>query len=170
MEFVDVIDELGNIIESVNKLEAHEKGLLHKTVVTEVIDSKGRMLLVRQSAHKQEPGKFVSPMGGHISAGESEMEALKREVKEELGYEKFNNYKRLGQVHYYRLILGRIENHLFTLYEVYQDEDPILDSESMDFKWFTKEELRNRLRNNPEDFGDAFFVVVKNFYPELIEI
>lgn len=130
--------------------------MLHKCVVAEVIDSKERFLLISQAGHKQEPGKLVSPMGGHISAGELEEDALKREVFEELGLKDFN-YKRLGEVHFNREIIGRKENHIFVLYEVYCDQDPILDNESESFKWFTKAELKDQINNNPEKFGDAFF-------------
>lgn len=38
-EMVDVVNEDGGVLESVLKSDAHKRGLLHKTVISEVIDS-----------------------------------------------------------------------------------------------------------------------------------
>src|SRR3989344_2857247 len=84
-ELVDIVDENGNILKVVAKGEAHEKGLLHKTVISQVIDSEGRWLLVKPVKGRQDAGRYQSPVGGHVSAGEVETEALKRETEEELG-------------------------------------------------------------------------------------
>lgn len=88
-EQVDVVDENCNFIKVVSKDNAHEEGLLHKCVIAQVIDARGRWLLVKQSKGRQDAGQYVSPMGGHISAGENEIDALKREVLEELGFRDF---------------------------------------------------------------------------------
>ena len=60
-ELVDAVDENGNFIEVVVKREAHEKGLLHKTVIASVIDSKGRWLFAKQAQDRQDAGQYVSP-------------------------------------------------------------------------------------------------------------
>ena len=85
IELVDVVDEQGTVLKIVLKQEAHRQGLLHKTVISEVIDSSGRWLLVKQSGERQDAGQFVSPVGGHVQAGETEVQALKREAEEEVG-------------------------------------------------------------------------------------
>ena len=85
IELVDVVDEQGTVLKIVPKQEAHRQGLLHKTVISEVIDSSGRWLLVKQSGERQDAGQFVSPVGGHVQAGETEVQALKREAEEEVG-------------------------------------------------------------------------------------
>lgn len=79
-EIVEVIDKNGKIIGQISKQIAHEKGLLHKTVIAEVINPKDEIMLVKPYSHKQDAGQYVSPVGGHVSAGESDEEALKREV------------------------------------------------------------------------------------------
>lgn len=167
MEFVDVIDEKGNVISSVSKKEAHENGLLHKCVVAEVIDSKGRMLLVRQAQDRQDAGQYVSPVGGHVAAGEQNDDALKRETEEELGFKDFDS-KFVGKTILNREIIGRKENHMFVLYEIYSEEDPQLNHESVEYKWFTKKALSKEIKENPNNFGAAFFVILKKFYSELL--
>lgn len=62
-ELVEVVDEQENVLRVVSKREAHEQGLLHKTIISEVHDSQGRWLLTRQSASRQDAGQYVSPYG-----------------------------------------------------------------------------------------------------------
>lgn len=165
-EMVDVVDENNNVLYSTTKQNTHKYGLLHRTVIGEVIDSKERWMLVKQSSDRQDAGQFVSPVGGHIREGESEIEALKREASEEIGLKDFT-YKFIGKAIFNRHVLGRIENHFFILYEIFSDEKPKLNHESESYKMFSKEELKKRLKTNPNEFGQAFHFVSKSFYPTL---
>jgi len=106
-------------------------------------------------------------VGGHAKAGETEEETLKREALEEAGLKGFG-YKRIGQVIYSRDVLGRQENHYFILYEIYTNAPIILNEESEEYKAFTEDELKKEIRQRPERFGAAFFVILENFYPHLL--
>ena len=170
MEIVDIIDEQNNVLYQATKEEAHQKGLLHRTVIAEVRDTQGRMLLIRHATHKQDAGKYVSPMGGHVKAGESEEQALKREVREEIGLEEnIYTFSLIGRAVYNRFVLGRQENHLYVVYEITTDRDLVLNEESLDYRRFTEDEVRQKLRDTPDIFGGAFHFVVKSFYPELLK-
>jgi 8-oxo-dGTP pyrophosphatase MutT (NUDIX family) len=147
-ELVDVVDEDNKVLYQVMKREAHEKGLLHRCVVSEVYDSKGRWLLVKQAADRQDAGQLVSPVGGHVAAGESEDDALKREALEEIGLKDLE-YKLKGRAIYNREVLGRKENHYFILYEITSDEPLTLNYESVGYETFTTDELKQALRETP---------------------
>ena len=60
-ELLDIVDENENILNAVTKRDAHRDGLLHKTVISEVIDSKRRWLFVKQASDRQDAGQYVSP-------------------------------------------------------------------------------------------------------------
>ena len=167
MEEVDIVDKNDNVIGKTTKKEAHEKGLLHRCVVSEVKDSKGRWLFVKQAPDRQDAGQYVSPVGGHVSSGETNEDALKRETFEELGLKDFK-YKYLGKGIFNRYVIGRKENHYFMLYEVYSDTTPILNHESESSIYFTDDELKKEFEEHPEHFGDAFHFIVKDFFPQLI--
>ena len=166
-EMVDVVDENDNVLYNTTKQNAHKKGLLHRTVIGQVIDSKGKWMLVEQSSSRQDPGKYVCPVGGHMESNESEIEALKREALEEIGLRNFT-YKFIGKAVFKRQVLGRIENHFFILYEIYSDEKPKLSHESVSYKIFTREELKKKIRSKPREIGQGFHFVSKTFYPKLI--
>ncbi|MBI2011918.1 NUDIX domain-containing protein [Candidatus Daviesbacteria bacterium] len=162
-EEIDIVDELGNILYSISKIEAHKKGLLHKTVIAEVIDSKGNIYLVKQSSDRQDAGQYVSPVGGHVKKGETEEEALVREVLEEIGLTDFE-YELLGREIFNREVLGRIENHFFIVFKITTDKEFILGDEADDFEKFNKEQLIKEVMINPKKFGNVFHFVFEKFY------
>lgn len=169
MEYVDVVNENDEIIGGVSKREAHEKGLLHRTVISEVISSDGKWTLVKQSSDRQDAGQYVSPIGGHVESGESEDEALKREAEEEYGLKDAFKFQLKGKKIFNREVLGRKENHYFILYEIYTDKKPILNEESVGYEMFSPEELKTTLKENPNKFGAAFHFIVQTFYSFLLD-
>lgn len=61
-------------------------GAPHLQVVCALIEERGRVLVARRSAQQSLPLKWEFP-GGKIEPGETEAEALVREIREELGIE-----------------------------------------------------------------------------------
>lgn len=169
-EIVDIVDEQDNVLFQTTKKEAHDKGLLHRTAICEVIDSSGRWTLIQQNAHKQDPGVYLSPIGGHVTAGETAEEALRREMEEEGGLTGNVQLKYVGKVIHNREVphLGTKENHFFILYEAFADDDLILNEESHAQRRFTPDELKEALQTRPEQFGEPFKYLLKNFYPEIL--
>ena len=165
-EYVDIIDGKGRTIKKTPKSEAHRTGELHYTVIAEIRTSKGEWLLVKQALDRQDAGQYVSPVGGHVRSGETLEDALRREAREEVGFENIR-FSYVGQGIFDRKVLGRHENHLFVLYEIYSDSIPVLNAESVGYERFTTQELKNQLTENPDKFGDAFHYVVKTFFPQL---
>ncbi len=85
-EQIDIINEQNEVVGSTGKSVAHADGLLHRIVIGELINSKGEYCFVKQASDRQDPGQFVSPIGGHVGAGESGDHACIRECKEECGF------------------------------------------------------------------------------------
>lgn len=166
VEIVDIVDKNNKVLFQATKTKAHKEGFLHQTVISEVIDSQGNWLLVKQSSSRQDPGQYVSPVGGHVRAGESLEKALKREAKEELGLSDFK-FKYKGKCIFNRPVKKHLENHYFLVYEIYSDGKPILNEESESYRKFTVKELKKLLKSSPRLFGDAFHMVVENIFPYL---
>ncbi len=108
----------------------------------------------------------MSPVGGHIRAGEGETEALAREALEEMGLTIFTS-KFIGKAILNREVIGRKENHLFILYEIYTDQTPTLNHESVAYEKFTVTQLKKEIKSNPTKFGQAFHFVMEKFYSGL---
>ena len=168
LEIVDVVDKDNKVLFVAEKQEAHKKGLLHRTILGQLIDSKGKWILVKQASDRQDAGQYVAPVGGHVRSGESEVEALYRETFEELGLKAFK-HKFIGRGIFDRYILGRHENHFFIFYEIYSDKKLKLGSEAESYRSFTREQIKKLLKNKPKLFGNSFHFVIKAFYPNLLE-
>jgi 8-oxo-dGTP pyrophosphatase MutT (NUDIX family)/NTP pyrophosphatase (non-canonical NTP hydrolase) len=166
IELIDVVDEDDNILRQVDKHTAHKKGLLHRTVGG-VKDKKGRIMLVKQSSDRQDAGQYVSPVGGHVRSGESIEDAIKREAAEELGID-IKKFDLVGKSIFNRKVLGRIENHLFIVYEIEFEGKINLGVEADEFRWFSEEELKSELKHNPKLFGDAYHFIIKELYPHYV--
>lgn len=166
-EVVDVVDPTSAILFQTTKADAHRRGLLHRTVIGEVRDPGGNTVLVRQTADRQDPGLLVSPVGGHVRAGESEEEALLRETDEEIGLTSIR-FAPMGRFIFKRRVLQRIENHLFVVFEIYADPGAIvLGSEADSLTVMSRRELSTALRTTPEIFGASFHAVVRCLYGDL---
>ena len=64
---------------------------LHPVIHIHIIDRFSRIYLQKRAAHKDiQPGKWDTAVGGHVSYGESLLEAVYREASEELGFTEFN--------------------------------------------------------------------------------
>jgi len=86
-EMFPLVDELGNIIGAASRGECHNGSkLLHPVVHLHVFNDKGELFLQKRPAWKDiQPDKWDTAVGGHIDLGENAEQALKREVREELG-------------------------------------------------------------------------------------
>ena len=86
-----IVNEQGEVIGSATRGECHSGSkLLHPVVHLHVFNSKGDIYLQRRPAWKDiQPGKWDTAVGGHIDFGETPEEALRREVREELGITDF---------------------------------------------------------------------------------
>lgn len=86
-EQLDILNEQGEKTGEIRTYkEAHRNGLWHRTVHAWFLNSKGQLLLQKRSMSKEShPGLWDISVAGHISAGQTSVEATQREVEEEIG-------------------------------------------------------------------------------------
>lgn len=90
-ELFPVVDLDGRVVGSATRGACHGGAmLLHPVVHLHLFDSAGRLYLQRRPLWKDiQPGRWDTAVGGHVDWGESVGEALRREVREELGVTDF---------------------------------------------------------------------------------
>jgi len=90
-EFLEVVNEIGEVIKTLPRSVIHgDPTLMHRVVHVLVFNQHGELLLQKRSMNKDvAPGKWDTSVGGHVEAGETISGALAREMKEELGITAF---------------------------------------------------------------------------------
>lgn len=91
-EIFPIVDTDGNVTGKATRQECHSGSmLLHPVVHMHIVDHEGRIFLQKRSMMKDiQPGRWDTAVGGHVDYNESILDALKREVREELGIEAQN--------------------------------------------------------------------------------
>ena len=143
------------------RTEVHAKGLWHRTVHIWAFDSKGRILFqLRSRVKENNPGLFDTSCAGHISAGDSSVNAAVRELREELGVHKSSrDLEYLFEAKHESVLNGGsyLDNEYYDVYKITLSDSEI-DSlvpqpgEVDGFVWMTREEFFAKHKIHPEKF------------------
>ena len=158
-EYFDVLNEYGEFTNKVaSRDECHEKGLYHKAVVVFIISLDGNKVLLQQrSANKKLwPNLWDITAGGHVLAGEFGYQAVIRETKEEIWIDiKKEDLEFIGCTTSETIkwdIINRHFNEYFIVHkDVNIDNIKLQTEEVQDIKWYDKEDLIKKIKNNYED-------------------
>lgn len=158
-----------------DKLEAHQKGLLHRAFSVMLyrsrLDHEIEVLLQKRAKEKYHSIELWSnTCCSHPISNETVQEAANRRLMEELGLSNLS-LQEIGVFHYHvSLDTGLIENEIdHVLIGNYQNETIRLNtSEVSEVRWISLSKLKNELQKNPElytpwlpnvvDMLDHFFV------------
>ncbi|WP_370860808.1 NUDIX hydrolase [Parabacteroides faecis] len=90
-EWFPLVNEEGETIGKATRRECHSGSKqLHPVIHLHIFNDAGELYLQKRSMNKDiQPGKWDTAVGGHIDYGETVEEALRREVREELGITEF---------------------------------------------------------------------------------
>ena len=88
MEKVVLVDEFDNAIGTMEKMEAHRQGVLHRAFSILLFNSKGEILLQKRAQGKyHSAGLWTNTCCSHPLPGESVEDAAYRKLKQEMGIE-----------------------------------------------------------------------------------
>jgi isopentenyl-diphosphate delta-isomerase len=142
-----------------DKMQAHQTGLLHRAFSIFIFNRNGDMLLQQRSDFKyHSPGLWTNACCSHPAPGEDTLAAAYRRLDEELGFE-----TELSEVFTftYRTTFnnGLTEHefdHVFT--GVYDDEIEADAEEVKDYQYLPLDEIALQLQKNPEKFTSWFLI------------
>ena len=146
-ELLPLVDEEGNIIGSATRRECHDGShLLHPVVHLHVFNTKGELYLQHRPEWKDiQPDKWDTAVGGHVDLGECVGDALRREVREEIGLTDFTP----EHICTYVFESAR-DRELVYVFKTTTDETPTPSAELAGGAFFSAEEIKQRI-------GTGFF-------------
>ena len=158
-EIFPVVDLSGRVVGRATRGECHSGSmLLHPVVHLHVFNSRGELYLQRRPLWKDiQPGRWDTAVGGHVDYGESVGEALRREVREELGIVDF----RPEAVAVYEFRSDR-ERELVHVYRTVYDGEVRPSDELDGGRFWTPREIRENLGKGvftPNFEGEVFRIL-----------
>lgn len=110
----------------------HQKGILHKAVCVWIMNFNHELLVQRRSFDVAFPNMLDISFSGHITAGESTIDAIRREGQEELGLIiNPQNLRYLFTCREFGSLNDYIENEIDEVF-LYQDDIKISDCKFLD--------------------------------------
>ena len=169
-EQVILVNEKDEPIGLMGKMEAHEKGLLHRAFSVFVFNSKQEVLLQQRAACKyHSPNLWTNTCCSHPRAGETNQQAGERRLQEEMGLQvplqevfsfiykaPFDNG--LTEHEYDHVLIG------------YSDAQPQINPEEVaSWKWLSLEAIKEDILQAPERYTAWFKIIFEEFYHHLLD-
>mmetsp|Transcript_39191 Transcript_39191/g.51272 ORF Transcript_39191/g.51272 Transcript_39191/m.51272 type:complete len:175 (-) Transcript_39191:175-699(-) len=160
MEYVILVDEKDQEIGSMEKMEAHEKGRLHRAFSIFLFNNKNELLL-QQRAHSKyhSGGLWTNTCCSHPRKGETVLEASNRRLMEEMGIE-----AEMNQVFSF-IYKAELDNELteheldHVVFGSFNGEPEINPEEVAAWKYMSMNEIEADMKVNPQDYTSWFKIV-----------
>lgn len=163
-EQVILVNEKDEQIGLMEKIEAHEKALLHRAFSVFVFNNKNE-LMIQQRAHSKyhSPGLWTNTCCSHQREGESNIDAGKRRLMEEMGFS--TDLKDTISFIYKAPFDNGLTEHEFDhiLVGYFEDEPNPNPDEVADWKWMTLEDLKTDMSKNPDIYTEWFKIIFDKY-------
>ena len=164
-EKVILVDKNDNQVGLMPKLEAHEKGLLHRAFSIFIFNSRYELLLQKRASSKYHSGGlWTNTCCSHPREGEDTLDAANRRLDEEMGIK--TSLRKVYDFIYKAELDNQLTEYEFdhVFYGVC-DRDPKLNKdEAEDFKWIDMETLNNDIIKNEDNYTVWFKIAFEYFY------
>ena len=168
-ENVILVDELDNQLGLMPKMQAHEKAVLHRAFSVFIFNDKGELMLQQRAAHKyHSPLLWTNTCCSHQRDGESNIEAGKRRLIEEMGF-KTNLKEIFSFVYKAQFDNGLTEHELdHVMIGNFNGVPKINPDEVASYKWMTLEAIKKDIELQPNIYTAWFKIIFKESYLKLI--
>ncbi|WP_404812214.1 isopentenyl-diphosphate Delta-isomerase [Capnocytophaga canimorsus] len=169
-EKVILVDQNDSPIGLMPKLEAHQKALLHRAFSVFIMNEKGEMMLQKRALHKyHSPGLWTNTCCSHQRENETNIEAGKRRLQEEMGFVT-DLQEVFSFIYKAPFDNGLTEHELDHVMIGFYEQNPVINSEEVaDWKWEFPENVKADILQNPQVYTEWFKIIFNRFYDYLME-
>ena len=164
-EKVILVDKNDNQLGLMEKMEAHEKAILHRAFSVFILNDQNELLLQKRGLNKyHSPGLWTNTCCSHPRNEESVIDAGIRRLKEEMGFTV--KLKSVFSFIYKAEFDNGLTEHEFdhVLIGKYNKSPQINELEVCDWKWINLDILKNDILDNPEIYTIWFKIIFQKFY------
>ena len=169
-EKVILVNEKDEPIGLMNKLEAHEKAVLHRAFSVFILNDNNEVML-QQRAHQKyhSPLLWTNTCCSHQREGETNIQAGTRRLSEEMGFSA--ELKELFHFIYKAPFdNGLTEHELDHVMIGYYNNKPIINPDEVeDWKWMSIEAIKEDMQIHPDIYTVWFKIIFDEFYHYLEE-
>lgn len=167
-ELVILVNQNDEKIGLMPKQEAHEKALLHRAFSVFIFNDKNELML-QQRAHDKyhSPGLWTNTCCSHQRDGESNIEAGKRRLQEEMGF--VTDLKESISFIYKAPFDNGLTEHEYDhiLTGSYNGQPNINPDEVAEWKWMAMEDVKKDIEKNPSTYTEWFKIIFDKYYQHL---
>ena len=163
-ENVILVDKNDTQIGLMSKLDAHKKGILHRAFSVFVLNNNNEIMLQKRAYNKYHSGGlWTNTCCSHQREGENSIEAGKRRLLEEMGFE--TELKIITSFIYkVEFENGLTEHELdYLLIGKYLKSPVINKQEVADWKWMKVELIADDIKLNPNNYTSWFKIILDKF-------
>jgi len=153
IEKVVLVDQQDNPIGEMEKMEAHEKAILHRAFSVFVFNNKDELMLQQRALSKyHSPGLWTNTCCSHPVPGEKIIDAGHRRLNEEMGFDCEIN-KIFDFVYKAKLNKGLTEHEFdHVLFGRYDNMPKINPEEVEHWKWMKMSDINHDMKNHPKKY------------------
>lgn len=169
-EKVILVNENDEEIGLMPKMEAHEKAVLHRAFSVFIMNDKGEIMLQQRAPQKyHSPLLWTNTCCSHQRNGETNIEAGKRRLMEEMGFD--TELKEVFSFIYKAPFDNGLTEHELDHVMVgkFNNAPKINREEVADWKWMLPEAIKKDILEYPERYTAWFKIIFERFYEYLIQ-
>lgn len=169
-EHVILVNHLDEQIGTMPKMEAHEKAVLHRAFSVFIMNKNGETMLQQRAAHKyHSPLLWTNTCCSHQRVGETNIEAGKRRLQEEMGFT--SELKELFSFIYKAPFdNGLTEHELDHVMVGYYNDAPVINPDEVaNWKWMKPEFIKDDIAKNPDTYTAWFKIIFEKFYSHITQ-
>ncbi len=169
-EHVILVNESDEPQGTMEKIEAHEKALLHRAFSVFVFNDNKELMLQQRALYKyHSPGLWTNTCCSHQRIGEDSLSAGVRRLREEMGFETQLEFK--GSFIYKAPFDNGLTEHELDhiLVGHYNGTPQINPEEVASWRWISMDDLKTDIDTHPELYT-VWFKIIFHKYCELISL
>ena len=164
-ENVVLVDKNDKFIGLMPKMEAHQKGLLHRAFSVFIFNDKNEIMLQKRALNKyHSPGLWTNTCCSHPRNNESIISAGLRRLNDEMGFQ--TDLKELFNFIYKESFENGLVEYEFdyVLIGSYNNSPKLNLIEAGDWKWMSLDEIKRNVEANPNNYTAWLKIIINDFF------